>query len=138
MACSRPRRQFYRELVGALGVKTADALLERFGGQQVWVSAVTSKSRGHPPRCWKQLQAFLGPAKARLLSGIFGGEYIRLPIGRSVYNDLELRRLAARLHREHKTTDEIAKTVRRGHRTVQRWLSEPVSTLKLNDNAPRL
>jgi Mor family transcriptional regulator len=62
-----------RDIVGAIGDEAAAKLVDRFGGQQVYVPRETS---GHA------IADAIGQTAAQKLSAMFGGEVVYIPKGR--------------------------------------------------------
>lgn len=124
----------YAKLEAAMGKDATAKLVEVFAGQRIWVP-VPKETHSWRPQARRALIAVLGEESAQALFETYGGDYLNVPMGEKPYN-LELKRLAAKLHRQGATVMEIVAATGRSRRTVFRWLSEPITNLTSLEHEP--
>ena len=109
-----------KELAREAGFDAGERLLEHFGRQRVCVP--------HKMRPRSRFWETLGPNAAKVLSRLFGGDYITVPTGSKAQRRLSARKmrrqvaayLAAQRDPKMMTKDHVAATFRCNRRTVQR------------------
>ncbi len=84
------------DIVQAIGTDATLILVQRFGGQRLWIPSTPSQ----------ELIDLLGDAAALALCELCGGNQLDLPTCRNIL--LEQRNLTIRLERQHLTINQIA------------------------------